>query len=269
VLHAGAAVEVDVLLDLRLALALGGLVDRELDPARAVGHDLRHQRGVLGRDLLVGEVDHLGHPEDALVVVDPLLHVAELDVADHVVDAHEQQLVRVVRRHLGAPLEARQERALVAVALDEQVQRVAVGGDRREPDLAVLVLDDVRRMHAARPVLDRVVVGGLGVGHAQRDLVHAVAVVGVVARDLVVTAECAGQDQPDAALLQNVRDAVAAACLEPRVGGLGEAERVAVVVGGLRRVADVELEVVDAVDRHAVDRGRWRRRRQLFDRHPL
>ena len=36
VLHAGAAVELQVLLDLRLALALGRLVDRELEPPGAV-----------------------------------------------------------------------------------------------------------------------------------------------------------------------------------------------------------------------------------------
>src|SRR3954451_18795043 len=66
VLRPGAAVVLDVLLDLRLALALGGLVDRELHAAGAVGHDLGHQRRVLGRDRLVGEVDHLGHAEDAL-----------------------------------------------------------------------------------------------------------------------------------------------------------------------------------------------------------
>ena len=95
VLHAGAAVELQVLLDLGLALALGRLVDRELDAAVAVGHHLRHQRRVLGRDVLVGEADHLGEAEDALVVADPLLHAAELDVADHVVDAGEQALVVV------------------------------------------------------------------------------------------------------------------------------------------------------------------------------
>src|SRR5918996_3099235 len=111
VLRARAVVELDVLVDLRLALALGGLVDRELDPAAAVGDNLRHQRRVLGRDRLVREMDHLRHPEDALVVVDPLLHVAELDVADDVVDRHQQQLAGIVRGDLGAPLEAGQEGA--------------------------------------------------------------------------------------------------------------------------------------------------------------
>ena len=89
----GAPVELEVLVDLRLALALGRLVDRELHAAVAVGDDLRHQRRVLRRDVLVGEVDHLGHPEDVLVELDPLVHVAELDVADDVVD-REQAGVR-------------------------------------------------------------------------------------------------------------------------------------------------------------------------------
>src|SRR5262245_57227188 len=63
VLHSRPAVEVEVLLDLALPLALGGLVDRELDLALPVHHDLRHQRRVLGRDRLVREVDQLGHAE--------------------------------------------------------------------------------------------------------------------------------------------------------------------------------------------------------------
>ena len=93
VLSARALVELEVLVDLGLAKALGRLVDRELDAAVPGGDDLRHQRRVLGRDRLVGEVDHLDHPEDPLVEVDPLLHVAELDVADDVVDREEHVLV--------------------------------------------------------------------------------------------------------------------------------------------------------------------------------
>src|SRR6476661_4487878 len=47
VLNAGPAEVLEVLLDLTLPLALGRLVDRELDLSLAVGHDLRHQRRVL------------------------------------------------------------------------------------------------------------------------------------------------------------------------------------------------------------------------------
>jgi hypothetical protein len=61
VLHAGGhVVPLEVLLDLALLLALGRLVDRHLDEVVAAGHDLGHQRGVLGRDVLVVEVlEHL------------------------------------------------------------------------------------------------------------------------------------------------------------------------------------------------------------------
>ena len=202
VLRAGAAVVLDVLLDLRLALALGGLVDRELDAARAVGDDLRHQRRILGRDGLVREVDHLGHAEDPLVVVDPLVHVAEPDVADDVVDRHQPHVVGVLRR-LGAALIAGKEGALVAVALDEQVLRVAVGRDRGQPDAAVLVLDPMRGEDPAGAVAHRVVVGGLGVGDAKRDLVDTVAVPAVVRGDVVVPRQRAGEDEPDATLLEH------------------------------------------------------------------
>ena len=65
-------------------------------------------------------------------------------------------------------------------------------------------------------------------------------------------AERAGQHEPDAALLQDVRGAVAQPGLEARVGDLGEAERVREDVGGLRGVADPQLEVVDAVQRHVI-----------------
>ena len=193
----GAAVELQVLLDLRLALALGGLVDRELELPAAVGHDLRHQRGVLGGDRLVGEVDQLGHAEDALVVAHPLLHVAELDVPDHVVDAREQRL----RGRVVARLEAGHERAVVAAALHEQVDRLPVGGDRGELHAAVLVLDPVRRGHAAGAVRHGVRVGGRGVGDAQRDLVDAVAVTALVVADLVLARERARDHEPDASLL--------------------------------------------------------------------
>ena len=177
--------------------------------------------------------------------------MAELDVADDVVDRHQAHGVGVVRG-LAALLEAGQEGALVVLALHEQVLRVAVGGDRGELHAAVLVLDPVRRHHAAGAVLDGVLVGGRGVGHAQRDLVDAVAVEGVVGRDLVAALERAGEHEPDAALLEHVRDAVAPAGLEAGVGGLGEAECVHEVERRLRGVPHVDLHVVDAVDRHAV-----------------
>src|SRR5205823_6173612 len=84
--HARGPVVVQVLLDLGPPPAGGRLVDRELHPARPVDADLGHEGRVLRGDVLVREVDHLRHAEDVLVLADPLLHPAQLDVADDVVD---------------------------------------------------------------------------------------------------------------------------------------------------------------------------------------
>ncbi len=89
----------------------------------------------------------------------------------------------------------------------------------------MLVLDPMRGDHPAGAVLDGVRVRGRGVGDAQGDLLNAVAVAALVVADLVLARERARDHEPDASLLQHVRDAIAAAGLEPHVRGLREAER--------------------------------------------
>ena len=113
-------------------------------------------------------------------------------------------------------------------------------------------LDLPRLAHAAGAALDRRAVRVLGVGHGERDHLDAVAVARVVLADLVARRQRAGQHDPDAPLLEHERDAVAHARLEPGVGDLLEAERLAVEVGRLGGVADPQLDVVDAVQRHEV-----------------
>src|SRR5688572_4095756 len=51
VLYARATVELEILVDLRLLLAGGRLVDGEFDAAVPIGHHLRHQRRIFGRDV--------------------------------------------------------------------------------------------------------------------------------------------------------------------------------------------------------------------------
>ena len=89
VLHARTVVVVEVFLNLRLAPAGGRLVDRELDAAGAVLHHLRHQRRILGRDLLVVEVHQLREPHRLGEELHPAVHLAQLDVADDVIDGGE------------------------------------------------------------------------------------------------------------------------------------------------------------------------------------
>ena len=176
-LDAGAAVELQVLVDLRLLLRDRGLVDRELDLERAVGDDLRHQRAVLGGDVVAHELLHVGEAHDLVVEGHPLVHPAEFDVADAVVDGLEGALGGRLDDRVGGG-EAGQVRAVVAGALDEGVPGLAVRGDRGEDDRAVLVLELVRLGEAAGAVLDGVRVRGAGVRDLDGEVDDAVAVLG-------------------------------------------------------------------------------------------
>ncbi len=178
-LDAGAAVELQVLVDLRLLLGDRGLVDRELDLEGAVGDDLRHQRAVLGGDVVAHELLHVREAHDLVVEGDPLVHPAELDVADAVVDGLEGALGRRLDHRLGGD-EAGQVGAVVAGALDEGVAGLAVGGDGGEHDGAVLVLHLVRLGEAGGAVLDGVGVRGAGVRDLDGEVDDAVAVLGDV-----------------------------------------------------------------------------------------
>src|SRR5512133_2820890 len=135
VLHAGSVVELEVLLDLALALALCRLVDRELDLAAAVRHHLRHQSRVLGLDLVVAEVDDVRHPEDALVELDPVVHATELDVTDDMVERLQAD-ARAGVAVLGRRDVAGQVGAGVLATVDEGVDHIAVGPDRGQLDAA-------------------------------------------------------------------------------------------------------------------------------------
>ena len=259
-LHARPAVELQVLLDLRPPPALGRLVDRELDPPRAVLHHLRHQGRVLGADVLVVEVDELREAEHVLVEPHPLVHLAFLDVADDVVD--RLQADRVERARAVAVrverLVAGGEDAAVAVAVDEAVRRVAVGADGGVLVDAVLVLAAASGgVTPTAPAADGRLVGRRDVVHFEGDVLHAVAVgrqAGVVG---VVGAQRRGQDEGDLALPEDVAGLVPQPRLQAGVGDHVEAEGVAVEVGRLAGVADEEADVVDASKGHL---GGWHAR---------
>jgi hypothetical protein len=75
---------------------------------------------------------------------------------------------------------------------------------------------------------------------------------GDVAPDRMAGHERAGEHQADRPLLKHVGGAVPAPRLEPRVGDLAEAQRLAVEGSRLRGVADVKLHVIDSLQGHAV-----------------
>ena len=176
--------------------------------------------------------------------------MAERDVADHVVD-RQQHLVRrddviVLADVTGS------ERTVVAGAVDEGMEGVTVSLDRRHPDRPVLVADPVRRGDATSVTGGRLGIGVVDVGDRERDRPDTVAVTGMMGGDLGAGAETAGQDEPDPALLENVRYTVSEPGLEAGVRNPAESEGVLVEVSGLGGVADVELDVVDAVERHVI-----------------
>ena len=95
VLHAFAVVEIEVFLDLRFLFAFGRLVDRKLHEAVAVAHDLAHQRGVFGRDILVVEGQDVAEAHHILVKLHPRIHLVPADVADAMIDILQAGLRRV------------------------------------------------------------------------------------------------------------------------------------------------------------------------------
>src|SRR5262249_9021376 len=149
---------------------------------------------------------------------DPVVHPAELDVADDVVERLEADAgvgISVLDRRAVA----RHVRAGVILAVHERVDDVSVGPDRGELDAAKLILDPVRLRDSAGAALNGLTVRLLGARDAQPDAVGAVAVAAGEPCDLAVFAEPAGQDEPDVSLLEDVRSAVADAGLRSRIGG--------------------------------------------------
>ncbi len=131
VLDALAVVLVEVFVD--LALRIGGFVERNAHDAVRRGHGLGHEARLGALDV---EVADLAEIEQALVVVRPLLHVAEVQIVGQVVDEGQAEAGGVL---LGAGdrFEFAIDIALVAVAVD-QIQHAVADA-----------LDD-RRVHGAR-----------------------------------------------------------------------------------------------------------------------
>ena len=174
----GAAVELEVLVDLRLPLGDRRLVERELHPVVAVRDHLGHQRRVVGGDVVADELRHVHEAHHLVVEGDPLVHRAELDVADDVVERLEEPLRLAVALDPGA-LRGRvagQVGAVVARAVDQRVPGLAVRRDGGHPDRAVLVGEVLRLAYDGRAGLDRLGDAPVDVGHLEGDVDDAVAV---------------------------------------------------------------------------------------------
>ena len=114
-----------------------------------------------------------------VIEVHPLVHPAELDVADAVVDRCDEAFAGGGGRGRGtgrAGDVTGQVGTVVAGAVDEAVAGVAVRRDRGDDDGAVLVGDLRRRLQPGGAVRDRVGVLPRYVRHGDRQVADAVAV---------------------------------------------------------------------------------------------
>jgi len=252
VLHAGPAVELQVLVDLRLPPAGRRLVQRELDPVVAVGDDLAHQRRVLGGDVVADELGHVREPHDPVVEVHPFVHPAELHVADDVVQRHEEPLAAA---GAGARHVAGQVRTGVPGPVDQRVPGLPVRGDRRGPHRAVGVGEVAGLLEDGRALSAGVRDAPVDVGHLERHVDHAVAVPPVVAGQRAVRAGCALDHEPGRAAAQHVGVVVTVPGLRAGVRDKPHAERELVEQCRLGGVAGRPHDRVPAGHRERVAPG--------------
>ena len=131
---------------------------------------------------------------------------------------------------------------------------VAVDRDRADHDLTLLVFLRHGWLDAFGAALNRFRIGVARIVHPEGDVAHPVAVPQHVGRDRSVRTQRTREDESDLVLLDEVARAVAHARLGSAVADQLKAECRLVLVGRLLRVADVELDVVGAVDREDVVR---------------
>src|SRR5688500_10663101 len=122
---------------------------------------------------------------------------------------------------------------------------LAVGGDRGPYDLAVFVLEHLGLTHGRRAPIHSDPEGLFDVRDGECHVVDTVAMLLHVLGDGAVGSQRSREHEPDIALLDAPRHVVPGAGLESSVSDWGETER-AIELRGLLRVADEEMNVIDA-----------------------
>ena len=127
------------------------------------------------------------------------------------------------------------------------MDRVAIGMDRGAANGAVFILDIVRFFGRQRAATHRFLKCLIRIGHFQRDIAHAVAMLADVFRRRVVRRHGRGQNKIRLALAHRIRSALALAGFQSAISNLRKAEPLAVEISRLPRVADPEFDVVNAL----------------------
>ncbi len=209
---------------------------------------LAHQRRVVGGDVVADELRHVREAHHLVVELHPLVHLADLDVADDVVQRLEQPLrlaLALDPGRLGGDV-AREIGAVVPRPVDQGVPGLAVRRDGGDPDGAVLVGDVLRLAYDARAGLAGLGDAAVDVGDLERDVGDPVTVTAVVVGQLAVGVHGTVDHEPDRARAQHEGLVVAVAVLRTRVGDQVHAPRGLVVVRRLGGVADHEHDRVPA-----------------------
>ena len=210
-------------------------------------HHRRAEGAVLGGDLVLVEMAQLGEPE-RFVERHPLVELADLDVADDVVDAFEAdgrsgRFRRQPRRDV-----ARAVVAEIVAAVDEGVLGLAVRADRGEAQRALVVGQLVRFPHRSGAAGEGRLVRRRGVVDDERQILGTITVLADVGPDRRVGGQAGGDDEADVALFEQVRGDVVAAGFRAGVGGHAEPEGRGQEPGRGACVADVELQRVPALE---------------------
>ena len=206
-LHASTSIVVTELLDLTLALACGRLIDRHLNLLVEVSHHNRSERAEIRVDHLVVHGPETMEIEHLLIPLSYWLHFAVMLVADAMIDVkklrHGDQAIedfplRVIRV-------AGQENSSVVRALNECVDRVAVGLHRGDDDRAIFVLQSFWLTNARSTPTDCLLVDSCRVVDRECDVFDAVSVLGVMCRELsVVWVQWRGENKGQLVVADNV-----------------------------------------------------------------
>ena len=218
VLDAGAAVVVDVLLDLGLAHAVGGLVDRHLNFLVEVDHDDRAEGRVLSVDLFVIDRPESVEVQHLFVPLSDGLHFAIGLVSDAMVDREQvnwgQHGVQFLLEVVG--LESWEEGSLVVSSLHESVDGITVGLDRCGNHTSELVFSGLGLVDGRGSSLDALGIDSNGIVDGKRNIFDTVTVLGVVGLELGGGLGVDGslEDVDDLVVADNVGGKVTVASLE-------------------------------------------------------
>lgn len=216
-LNTGASVVVTELLDLTLALAIGGLVDRHLDLLIEIGHDGRSERAVVGVDHLVIDRPEAVEVEHLLVPLRDRLHLTFLLVTDTMVNVQEfgdgHQAIEDFS--LRMVLEAGQEDSSVADTLNERVNRVTIGLHGGNDDCTIFIGKSLGLTDTDGTTADSLVVDSCCIVTSKRDILDTVTVLGVMSGEfLVIGVQGSCENEGELVVADNMRAVITGSRLQ-------------------------------------------------------